>query len=704
MSRTLCPIRRAPWALGLVFLLLATACRRDDGVPSWQADALVPLVRDQLGIRDLVADSLLDIDPDGALRLVYADRLLRVDLIDEGIAIPDTGLTVSVSLETLVLEDRAITTAISLGRILQAVPGGPLLITLINTGAAVTIPAIADVGTGVVPIDATDFFTSADIDSGYLDVAVTNGLAFDLSDALFVLRDPAGGFEVLRDSFDLIPAGATVTASRDLSGLTVGGLLEAELVRVSTPGTGSPVSMDTADAVVVEASVRGLKVLEATAVFPAQDLVDSESDVVYDLGGPEVTRLEIASGNVVIEVVNTIGDSIYVEYDIPGATGPDGGAVSFEAVVPPAPPGGSVFIDERFDLSGYAIDLRGPEGNAVNTFSNRFRARIDSTGRVVSIALTDSIRVNYGLENIVPSALYGYAGKAEFTLDETVDFGFTEGVTASALDLDGVTLGLVLRNGQGVEGEVLLDALTASNSASGASVGLDAPSLIGQPLAVPRALANPFAPGLTTITLDGSNSNVDALIETLPDRLAARGTVRVNPNGNSFGYQDFVIAVNHLDLEAELALPFRLSAEGLTLTDTLPFELFAGSDDPTVVVRAGTLRVSAANGFPLRAHLQLVFLDESGAELSRLFPAAERVPAGALQADCRSTVPAPWALELTLDDTDVDALRAATRVRVEAVLATEGATACGAYVTLYEDQVLDVTLSASLTLDVLADF
>ena len=120
MARTPFPTRRPPWALGLLVLLLTAACRRDDGVPSWQADALVPLVRDQLGIRDLVADSLLEIDPDGALRLVYADRLLRVDLIDEGIAIPDTGLTVSVSLETLVLEDRSITTAISLGRILQA--------------------------------------------------------------------------------------------------------------------------------------------------------------------------------------------------------------------------------------------------------------------------------------------------------------------------------------------------------------------------------------------------------------------------------------------------------------------------------------------------------------------------------------------------------------------------------------------------------
>ncbi len=699
--------KRHGWSVLLLLaaaMLLLPACKRDAGVPSWDAEALLPLVSDSLSLNNLVADSLLEANADGSLRLVYANRLLGLDLVDEGIEIPDTALTVSVNLETLVLDDRSIETRISLGRLLQEVPGGALLILLINTGSPVSVPAVADIGTGAVPIDATDFFISADIDSGYLDIEVANGLALDLTDALFVLRDPVGGFEVLRDSFDLIPAGGTVGSSVDLSGLTVGGLLEAELVRVSTPGTTSAVAMDTADAVLVTASVRGMKVNEATAIFPAQDLVNTESNVLYDLGGPEVTSMDIASGNVLIQVVNTIGDSISIDYAIPGATGPDGLPVAFQAVVPPAPLGGSIFIEERFDLTGYSIDLRGPSGNAFNTFGNQFSARIDSTGTVVTISLDDSIRVNYGLESIVPAALYGYAGQAEFDLDESVSFDFLEGISADVLDMAETDLDLVIRNGQGVEGRIVLDAFQAENSRTATTVDLIAPSLIGQPVDVVRAVRNPFVPGITRIALDENNSNVDALLEALPDRLSASGQVMVNPNGNTFGYQDFVVASNALDLDAELSIPLRIAAQGLSVADTLSFELFSGAEDPTVAVLSATLYLKARNAFPMNGSLRVEFLDNAGVLQYTLFASPLALPEGLVGPDCRVSVPGQLDLEIPLDAEAVNALRSATQVRTAAVLNTADAPDCGGYATLFADQYLAFELAAALELAVVADF
>jgi hypothetical protein len=579
-----------------------------------------------------------------------------------------------------------------------------LLILLINSGAPVTVPPVAEVGTGTVPIDATDFFISADIDSGFLDIEVFNNLALDLTDALFVLSDPVGGFEVLRDSFDLIPAGGSVSSSVDLAGLAVGGLLEAELVRVSSPGTSSPVAMDTADAVVVEASVRGLKVTEATAIFPAQDLVNTSSDVLYDLGGPEVTSMEIASGNVLIQVVNTIGDSIAIDYAIPGATGPDGLPVAFEAVVPPAPPGGSIFIEERFDLAGYAIDLRGPSGNAFNTFGNDFSARIDSTGTVVTISLDDSIRVNYGLEAIVPSALYGYAGQADFQLDEEVSFDFLEGISVDALDMAETTLDLVIRNEQGVEGRIVMDALEAIQSSTGSSVALSAPSLIGQEVDVARAVRNPFVPGITRIALTEVNSNVDALLESLPDRLRASGEVFVNPEGNAFGYQDFIVAENALELNAELSIPLTFSGQGMAIADTLDFELFEDAEDPTVAVLSASLFLTASNGFPLEGTLQLDFLDGTNTVVHTLFASPLALPEGLLGSDCRVQMPGMLEREIVLDADAVNALRQAVRVRTSAVLNTADASECGGYVTLFSDQFLAFQLAASIELSVVADF
>lgn len=414
--------------------------------------------------------------------------------------------------------------------------------------------------------------------------------------------------------------------------------------------------------------------------------------------------MEIASGNVLIQVVNTIGDSIKVNYSIPGATGPDGGGVAFQAVVPPAPPGGSIFIEERFDLAGYGIDLRGPEGNGFNSFGNDFSARIDSTGTVVNISLEDSIRVNYGLESIVPSALYGYAGQAEFELDETVDFDFLSSISADALDLAETDLDLVIRNEQGVEGRIVLDALQALNANTGAIVGLAAPSLIDQDVDVARAVRNPLVPGITRIELDETNSNIDALLEALPDRLSANGRVFINPNGNSFGYQDFVVSANALSLSAELQVPLRFSTAGMNLADTTDFELFDGAEDPTLAVESATLFLKVENAYPLDAALRVDFLDASGTLLYRLFETPLALPEGLLGSDCRVQEPGFLELEIPLDADAVNALRGAAQVRTAALLETADASDCGGYVTLFEEQYLAFQLAAAIQLAVVADF
>jgi hypothetical protein len=74
--------------------MLFSACRRDDGVPSWNAYALIPLVKDSLNLSDLVADSLLEADADGALRLVYANSLLDLDLVEEAASRPGSASAV----------------------------------------------------------------------------------------------------------------------------------------------------------------------------------------------------------------------------------------------------------------------------------------------------------------------------------------------------------------------------------------------------------------------------------------------------------------------------------------------------------------------------------------------------------------------------------------------------------------------------------
>jgi hypothetical protein len=197
---------------------------------------------------------------------------------------------------------------------------------------------------------------------------------------------------------------------------------------------------------------------------------------------------------------------------------------------------------------------------------------------------------------------------------------------------------------------------------------------------------------------------VDQLIEATPDRLTARGRVSINPNGNTFGYQDFVIADKNLDLNAEIDMPLSFTANGLTIVDTFDFSLFEQADDPTIVIKEGTLFLTADNGFPLEANLQVFFLDENGSELTSLFTEVATIPPGLLGADCRVNEKGPFTTQISIDETDVDLVRAASQVRVYAELTTVGTPTCDGFIRIYADYTLRFTLAASLSLDVIADF
>ena len=81
-----------------LFILLLSAgifsCRKEFGFPEWDIDALAPLVKTTLGFNDLVADSLLQENPDNSLTLVYNNNVYSLTA-DSLFQIPDTIVTSS---------------------------------------------------------------------------------------------------------------------------------------------------------------------------------------------------------------------------------------------------------------------------------------------------------------------------------------------------------------------------------------------------------------------------------------------------------------------------------------------------------------------------------------------------------------------------------------------------------------------------------
>lgn len=81
-------------AAALLLTGLSTGCRKESDRPTWDVDLLVPLVRTSFTIGDLLADSLLETDPDGSVSLVYRSDLFKLEL-DTLLLAPDTNFRYS---------------------------------------------------------------------------------------------------------------------------------------------------------------------------------------------------------------------------------------------------------------------------------------------------------------------------------------------------------------------------------------------------------------------------------------------------------------------------------------------------------------------------------------------------------------------------------------------------------------------------------
>jgi hypothetical protein len=392
-------------------------------------------------------------------------------------------------------------------------------------------------------------------------------------------------------------------------------------------------------------------------------------------------------------IINTIQDSIYIEYSIPGAVDQYGQPVFLDPVIPPAPPDGNVIFDQAFPLDNFTIDLRGPNGTSYNTFYNEFLARIDSTGEVVTISLEDSVEVLYGLTNIIPLELKGYFGQDNISLSDTTGgLAFFDGITGGTLELTDGAVSLNIENGVGVESDITIYQLTAVNSRTGQTVTLSAPGITGTPLSIPRALNNPFIPGSTTIELTPDNSNILDVLGVLPDQLIYDLGMEINPDGNTYNYQDFFIEASRLNLFLDLEIPMEFIATNLVLEKVVQtnFNELNNRED----INSGTFTLHAENGFPFNANIEMEFLDRDGNVLTSIVFGTP-IEAAILNGDCKVDVPHSSAISTFIDDTKMSDILRAGNARVKTIFNTESVEGCDEAVKVYSDYALDFHLTAA---------
>jgi hypothetical protein len=526
--------------------------------------------------------------------LVYSYRMANVRAYD-------TGLTASFNLKKLKLSDQTIVQQITLGQI------NPVF-KLLN-GQTAEIPEQNQGNLAPVDIDASAFFETATLDSGFLDISIANNLPVNVKLVVFELTNAGDNSQVAYDSFSNIPMNGSVTKRIDLKDKTVTKQLKGSIKRLTTEASNGTVLIDANKGVDLKLTVSQLRPRYAIAAFPSQNVIEQDEGLTVFMGGAEVKYFKAKAGNLKIHLVSTIQEDMTMYFEIPSAT-KNGVVLSSVVKLPAAKPGGSSTRDEFFDLTNYLIDFRGKNPNVkdtVNTFHQILIVRLDSSGRKVAIGLKDSIRLDYRMESLIPDYAIGYMGQSlTQTGDQKAPFDLFKGLNGDFKFKD-FKVSLVVKNGIGADGRVKINSLKGENIFTKNALALNATPLNNDILIT----SPPFVRDAYTeseIVLDAGNSNIKQFMENLPQMLDYNLDMEVNPNGNVSLYKDFVFDNSRVDIFLKVEAPASFSMGEFTLRDTQGIDLKTMGDVSRI--KSAKMDVRVRNTFPLGAKLQMNLLDD----------------------------------------------------------------------------------------------
>lgn len=648
--------------LFLTLLLLTSfvsGCRYklDDKI-NWDTQLLAPILQSGVTLSDAIKDTnLIKIDGNNFVTMVFRDTLVDLVLIDE-IHVPDTAVEAQVKLSTISLSTDSLIQDITLADIARqlSAQGNPIGDTILKRHGQnmFILPGFSGISSGDVDIDASSFFEEATLLTGELKVSISNYLPVDISNVTYHLRNN-GNFSdtLIRRTIASVPKGQTVSDTADLAGKNVESTMAGQLENLTT-STEFNVLIDTNDYIRLKIKVDKLKASRATAIFPAQTVINDNYPVKYFFGdGVELTRMSVGSGEINVETISTINDTLEFIYSLPSAR-KDGLPVTVQSKLLPAPIGGQVINQKIFDLAGYDIDLT-LNGDSVNLFPQILTGNLIYSGNLVTMDLDDSIKVFYGLLDIIPSYVEGYLGVQEYSFNDNINLDFFDRVLGGSFNLKNPSAELTFRNSVGMDGEMKVNNFTATNTRSGQNLSLTAPFVSNTTFIPGPKLPNVGQVVETKIRLDKNNSNIRDFVALLPNRLSFDLDVSANKNVTPGTHTNF--ATNNSSIQAflDLQIPLEGIADQILLRDTVPLDLTTASVPDGV--EDGTLKLFLENTFPMEANVQIYFLAGNGQVLDSLFNDQPGiVPAGVVDANGFVNTPSKLTLSTYFDLARMDKL------------------------------------------------
>ena len=386
----------------------------------------------------------------------------------------------------------------------------------------------------------------------------------------------------------------------------------------------------------------------------------------------------MSSGEIKMNISSSLNSMLKFEYKIPKAT-LHGEPFS---VYRELPPGGS--LNETISLENYDFDLTGQDGNQSNTIFVESYARIDSTGEYVSISVDNGVESTISIENISPSAAWGYLGLD--TIRESQETSFLDLSSLKGdIDFEFVEVKMVTENNLGVVAD--LHVLKIESSSNESTIQLESP-ILASPFTIEPAVEsmdsqNPVTPITTEIIFDESNSNIDKIVESKPNNIAFDFEMVVNGDNNQsdgFIYLDYGVSS-----ELQIEIPVSMKASNMVIRDTVDVSLSVPS-----IILDGSFTIVVNNGFPFDAEIKLELMNNAGRVLETL-ESENFVRASEVDIEGVTVASTESILNFPFDDLSL-ILERTKKIGVEITLNTQPV---DQFVKLYSDYSIDMTVIAN---------
>ncbi|MCC6701130.1 MAG: hypothetical protein IT221_06385 [Fluviicola sp.] len=334
-----------------------------------------------------------------------------------------------------------------------------------------------------------------------------------------------------------------------------------------------------------------------------------------EMGDIQLKKIRIKEGGILLTVKNPIAAKMFFTVQIPGAT--KNGLLLSKSLETPAGTLANPYVTSTFvDLAGYDLDLRGENLNSYNKIQTKLQVMTDPTGPAVTVTNQDSLRFVADMNNIKLDYARGYFGNTFYsdTIVETIEA--LNAIQSGLLDFDAATLGLEIENGLKVAGKFNIISLKSTN-AEGNTVTLNHPMIDNWTnLSAAVGTESNLSPSTTSLNFNGSNSNLEQLLENHGGTNEIAYQIQLNPWGNTSGGWDEVFDAHPLKVNLAANMPLNIGMSDLIVQDTFDFSLKQNTEKTHV--KSGTIWLNCTNAFPLQGMLTLYLLDENNVTLGSI--------------------------------------------------------------------------------------